>query len=274
MRRQGGYAAAQVPSFAKLVNASTAERAALMRPLAPGVRAAGRGYDRRSPDVHSLRAIRLDADAKKAMIDGYEGRTVAVKRLLAAMVESLPEADVDLCPYCSLNQNPDLDHFLPKDKFPEFALHGHNLIPICPQCNRKKKTTIKTRRGERYFLHAAFEPSIDQPILEASIDYSGLTPAVTFRVEDPGTMPADELPLAERHFAKLGLADRYRKRAHGAISSLKNSLRDSSDVAIARVLDQKIGSAAFGKPVNDWEAALYRAIDLDRNLMLEWLSAR
>ena len=272
MRRQGSYAPAHVPSFARLVNASTDARAALMRPLGPSVRAAGRRYDGRSPDVHGLRAVTLDADAKKALIDGYEGRTVAMKRLLATMIESLPEADVDLCPYCSLNQNPDLDHYLPKDRYPEFSLHGHNLIPICPQCNRKKKTTIKTRQGGRYFLHAAFEPSIDQPILEASIDYSCPVPAVTYHIEDNGALPAAELPIVERHFAKLGLADRYRKRAHGALSSLRNSLRGSSAAAIAKALNFKIGGAGLGKPDNDWEAALYRAVDQDRDPMLAWLA--
>ncbi len=272
MRRQGGYGDAQVPSFATLVNASTDARAVLMRPHAVSVRAAGRKYDGRSPNVHGLRAVTFDSAAKAALIDGYEGRTAAMRRLLATMTESLPEADVDLCPYCSLNQNPDLDHYLPKDRYPEFALHGRNLIPICPQCNRKKKTTVKTKRGERYFLHAAFEPSIDQPILEASVDYSRPVPAVTYRIDDHGGLLAEELSIAERHFEKLGLADRYRKRAHGALSSLRNSLRGTSGAAIARALAFKIGGAGFGKPHNDWEAALYRAVDHDRDPMLAWLT--
>lgn len=262
-----------MPSFARLVNASTDARAALMRPLGASVRAAGRKYDGRSPDVHGLRAVTFDAVEKAALIDGYEGRTVAMKRLLARMIESVPEADVDLCPYCSLNQNPDLDHYLPKDRYPEFALHGRNLIPICPQCNRKKKTTVKTKQGGRYFLHASFEPSIDQPILEASVDYSRPVPAVTYRIDDHGGLPDEELSIAERHFAKLGLADRYRKRAHGALSSLRNSLRGTSAVAIAQALDFKIGAAGVGKPHNDWEAALYRAVDQDRDPMLAWLAA-
>lgn len=272
MRRQGSYVPAHVPSFTRLVNASTDARAALMRPLGRSVRAAGRRYDGRSPDVHGLRAITLDADAKSALIDGYEGRTSAMKRLLTTMVESLPEADADLCPYCSLNQNPDLDHYLPKDRYPEFSLHGHNLIPICPQCNRKKKTTIKTRQGGRYFLHAAFEPSIDQPILEASIDYSSPVPAVAYRIDDKGALPAPELEIVERHFTKLGLADRYRKRANGALSSLRNSLRGRPAAAIALALGYKIDGAGLGKPDNDWEAALYRAVDLNRNPMVAWLA--
>lgn len=272
MRRQGGYVPAHVPSFASLVDASTNARAALMRPLVPPIRAASRKYDARSPDVHGLRAIHLDAAEKSALIDGYEGRTSAMKRLLATMVESLPEADADLCPYCNLNQNPDLDHYLPKDKFPEFSLHGSNLIPICPQCNRKKRTTVKTRQGARYFLHAAFEPSIDQPILEASIDYSSPVPTVTYRIDDKGALPAPELQIVERHFTKLGLADRYRKRANGALSSLKNSLRGRPEAAIAMTLGYKIGGAGLGKPDNDWEAALYRVIDKDRDPMLAWLA--
>jgi 5-methylcytosine-specific restriction endonuclease McrA len=273
VRRQGSYGEDDVPSFATLVSSSTDERAALMRPLAPAVQAAIRRYDSRSPDVHSLRAIKMDAAAKNGLIDGYEGRTIEIKRLLADMTDSLSEADVDLCPYCSLNQNPDLDHYLPKDKFPEFSLHGRNLIPICPQCNRKKKTTFKTKQGGRYFLHAAFEPTIDRPILEVLIDYANSVPVVTYLIDDKGALPATELLIAERHFVKLGLADRYRKRAHGALSSLKKSLRTKSARVVARVLNTKISAAVHGKPDNDWEAALYRAVDLNRSPMQVWLAA-
>ena len=274
MRRQGAYAPARIPTFAALVNASTADRAVLLRPLGTSVRRACRTYNMRGPDVHRIRAIAtLAPEDKAALIDAYEGATVAVKRMLAAMIASLPQADVDLCPYCSLNQNPDLDHFLPKDKFSEFSLHGRNLVPICPQCNRKKKTSFKTQQGERLFLHATYEPTIDQPILEAAIDYAGSLPSVTYRLDDHGALPTGERAIALRHLQRLGLADRYSKRAHAHLSSLKRSMSGMSPGVKSRTLASKIDTAALGKPINDWEAALYRAVDVNAAPMLTWLTA-
>lgn len=60
---------------------------------------------------------------------------------------------IDVCPYCNKNYTytimnkstqytrPDFDHFLPKNKYPYFALSFYNLIPSCQICNRTLKHT-------------------------------------------------------------------------------------------------------------------------------------
>ena len=37
---------------------------------------------------------------------------------------------------------PQLDHFLPKSKYPLLALSFYNLIPVCPECNRIKRDEV------------------------------------------------------------------------------------------------------------------------------------
>ncbi|MDO8838452.1 MAG: HNH endonuclease signature motif containing protein [Parvibaculum sp.] len=272
MRRQGPYDAQRVPSFAVLVEASTKERADLMRPLVGRVDRAGRQYVRSLPDVHGMRSTVAGKADRNALVDGYDGRTVAIKRLLSAMVDSLPEENADLCPYCSLDQNPDLDHFLPKAKFAEFSLFARNLIPICTPCNRKKLSAVKTGNGDRMFLNPAFEPSIDQPILEASISYAAEKVFVTYAINNAGPLPAPELAVAKRHFKRLDLADRYRKRAHAFLSALKNSTKKMSPAVKAEALRNKIEGAHLGCPANSWEPALARAIEEDLPAMLAWLA--
>ncbi|HEY3812946.1 MAG TPA: HNH endonuclease [Caulobacteraceae bacterium] len=245
-----------------------------MSPLAPRIAAAAQAFDHRLPNVHGMQAIKLQKAESAALIDGYEGRTADMKRLLADMVDSLSPENADLCPYCSLDQNPDLDHFLPKARFPEFSLHARNLIPICTPCNRKKGRRVKTALGDRAFLNPIFEPSIDSPIIEAAISYQGRKISVTYTFNDRGLLPAEERPIAERHFEKLGLAIRYRKRAHGFLASLKHSTSGMAVAVKAEVLRSKIANAQYGKPVNDWEPALTRAIQPNVPAMLAWLSRR
>lgn len=60
---------------------------------------------------------------------------------------------IDVYPYCNKNYTytimnkstqytrPDFDHFLPKNKYPYFALSFYNLIPSCQICNRTLKHT-------------------------------------------------------------------------------------------------------------------------------------
>jgi len=273
VRKQGPYNRRCVPSITTLVNASTANRAALILPLLAQINAASRGYDRQAPDVHVMRAIAFAPAERAALIDGYEGRSAEMKRLLASMVDSLPAAHADLCPYCSLDQGPDLDHFLPKARFPEYSLHARNLIPICTPCNRKKHSIVRTGAGDRVFLNPAFEPSINHPILEASIGYLGNKVFVAYAINDQGQLPAVERRIAERHFQKLGLAARYRKRAHSFLAALKNSMQGMSAAVKQQALLNKVNGAPLGRPINDWEAALARAIQADIPPMLAWLNA-
>lgn len=66
------------------------------------------------------------------------------------------QLDINVCPYCNKNYTytvidkssitkqkqytrPDIDHFLPKETYPYFALSIYNLIPSCLICNRTIK---------------------------------------------------------------------------------------------------------------------------------------
>ena len=56
---------------------------------------------------------------------------------------------ITVCPYCNRNYiysddemvSCELDHFIPKSKYPIFAVSFYNLIPVCPTCNHKKGET-------------------------------------------------------------------------------------------------------------------------------------
>lgn len=58
----------------------------------------------------------------------------------------LENLNVVVCPYCNRNyifadeniNTCELDHFIPKSRYPIFASSFYNLIPSCPYCNGKK----------------------------------------------------------------------------------------------------------------------------------------
>jgi 5-methylcytosine-specific restriction endonuclease McrA len=52
------------------------------------------------------------------------------------------ERDGDTCYVCG-GKATQVDHLLPKSKYPELALSLENLKPICWPCNREKNTTVK-----------------------------------------------------------------------------------------------------------------------------------
>ena len=274
MRRLGPYPELTVPSFATLVADSTPNRKLTLQSLVPAVTAACEAYDAASPDVHVLTAMKLTKPNRDLLVDGYENRTVAIKRRLSKMIESLPVADADLCPYCSLDTNPDLDHFLPKAAFPEFSLHARNLVPICTPCNRKKGNAIKLKEtGMRLFLHPSTEPSGNAKVLEADLNFQANMMTVSYRIDDNGALPNAELQLVKRHYQRLGLGDRYSRRALTYMASFKASVNGHPKAAVGSALRSKIVNPEIGEPINGWRPALYRAIAAHEGLTLEWLLA-
>lgn len=274
MRRLGPYLAKSVPSFATLVADSTPERQLALQPLVISVTAACDAYGTASPNVHVLVAMNLSKAERGTLIDGYESRTVAIKRRLGKMIQSLPDADADLCPYCSLDTNPDLDHFLPKAVFPEFSLHARNLVPICTPCNRKKLNAIKEKgTGARLFLHPSAEPSNNANVLMADLSFQEGHMMVTYRIDDAGVLPNAELELVERHFLRLGLGERYARRARSHMASFKVTVRGRPQAVIAKTLRSKIENPEVGEPINGWRPALYRAIAACEAQTLGWLIA-
>ncbi|WP_193182793.1 HNH endonuclease [Nisaea sediminum] len=255
-----------------MVSDSTPEREVLLTPLISRVDAAIARFNSATPNVHRLRKITLTNTEKDALIDGFESRTAAINRRLSAMLETLAQENADLCPYCSLDQNPDLDHILPKARFPEYSLYGRNLVPICPNCNRKKSKRLYTRVGrERIFLNPLFEPSVEGQILEAEISYGDNSLQVSYCVGDSNLLPKTELEIAKRHFEFLGLAARYRKRALGYLIALKKSVSERSDNVKMRALTHEINGPLLGEPVNGWKPTLFNAIKSDAKSFEEWV---
>jgi len=272
VRCLGPYDAKSVPSFATLVAGSTEVRRAKLQCLQEAVTRACAAYDAALPDVHCLEAIKITQEQRNTLIDSYEGRTVAVKLRLANMIASLPPAHADLCPYCSLDTSPDLDHFLPKSRFPEFSLHARNLVPICTSCNRKKQNAFKTKvGGDRLFLHPSVEPRDNVVVLEADLTFKDRAIVVDYHIGDAGLLSESERSLVERHYFRLGLRVRYSRRAHSYLAAFKASVAGESRSTVAQILESKIRSAPVGEPVNGWRPALYRAVCPKKAQTLAWL---
>lgn len=76
--------------------------------------------------------------------------SIAFKRGDFILLWEEQNSSLNVCPACD-GKAPDLiggkresdvDHFLPKSKYPLLALHPHNLVPICIECNQRIKSDI------------------------------------------------------------------------------------------------------------------------------------
>lgn len=272
MRYIGHYAAASTPNYAALAAASTAARSADLAALTGRVGAAGRRHAAALPDVHVLPQARLTKVEKENLIDGYDHRSAAVKRLLETMRMSLPHNHRDLCPYCNLDSTYQLDHYLPKTKYPELSLYGPNLLPICGRCNQIKFNSIATPAGNRIFLIPSDDVFLREGLLLATLTMDPV-PRFNFTIDPAAQLAAPERAQVERHFVRLQLALRYRRRANALLEPLREAVRKGGSRArVARKLMLSgLRSAANAGPANSWELAMYRAILNNRHEFKRWL---
>lgn len=279
MRYLGRYPHAKVPTYATLAQASTASRRQALVALAGEVATACADHAIALPDVHRLSPIALSGAKKSTLVDGYEGRSAKVKRLLEDMRKSLPPEHLDLCPYCSLETTAQIDHYLPSSRYPEFALYGPNLLPICPICNQSKGKTVANAAGQRMILMPTDDVAIAVCVLKASVVMLP-TPHFTFSINPAAPVTAPELELVERHFTRLKLAPRYRRRAHSLMAALKKNINDAARMRsheqrcrlARRTIADGFRAARREEPTNGWRLAFYKAVFRHRAAFVNWLA--
>lgn len=73
------------------------------------------------------------------------------------------------CPICGVTFANELDHYVPREKFPEFSANPLNIIPLCHDCNHTKLAKWKDSNGFRMIFNAYFDELPQQKILSCSI---------------------------------------------------------------------------------------------------------
>jgi hypothetical protein len=188
-------------------------RRALER-LRQRIKDAYRRYGMWKPELHRLRALgqRLSARERKALLHCYEGAhldesSASPRDKLYAKIRAL----ADVCPYCTITPVRTLDHYLPKDPYPEFAILTMNLVPSCSGCNSSRDFRDST--GERALIHPYFDTIADEKLLFAKVRVVNGKPEVEFDVKVSGCKNATFAGLYERHVTLLKLRKRYRRWA-------------------------------------------------------------
>ncbi len=165
------------------------------------------------------------------------------------------------CPICGSPMTGDLDHYLPRKVYPEFAIMRANLVPACRHCNSGVKGTTVHGGIPRRFIHPYFDDWAEQAIW-----YVEIVPpfkAARFRpLALPGLVkPQDE--IVAFHLENV-LGTQFQLSIATEWSSLPTQikLRDT-ELSIASVtlqVDQELRVALAAKGANSWQAALLRGI--------------
>ncbi len=108
-------------------------------------------------------------------------------------IKVLRHSSPDICPMCGAPRTSSLDHYLPKEHYPEYTVFSKNLVPAC-KCNssKGKKVTGSTAGLER-ILHPYYDDCLNFRLLTCLIEQAPALPVVSIAVNIlPTGQPIDE----------------------------------------------------------------------------------
>lgn len=80
-----------------------------------------------------------------------------------------------MCPICEIQSCSEMDHYIPKELMPEYAVHLSNLIPLCHNCNHDKGTLWLDKNGHRIIFNAYYDLLYGKVIYEVHIALDKVT---------------------------------------------------------------------------------------------------
>lgn len=179
-----------------------------------------------------------------------------------ALFETSPDR---LCPYCGCGGAATLDHYLPKNIFPEFAVLPINLVPSCGVCNNYKGDLWRSGDDSATFLHAYFDHAVlaGHQFLCCEIRVVERTVLPLFTVEPAPGIPGLLRDRIVHHFEVLHLEDELFYVARDTIASRSASSRamcdiDPSQLRNALLFDAWSAEQHLG--ANHWRTCLLDAL--------------
>lgn len=197
----------------------------------------------------------------------YNQYFVANDKPARKIYDDLMVSAQEKCPFCGgIGRPRNLDHFLPKSRFPQFSVLPVNLIPACRDCNFDGKSEGFATCPEDQVIHpytdsgkfftqqwifAKFSGSISDP--EKELEYF-------VRVPD-GWNDVDR-KRAEKHFETFDLSVRYAIKAAEQRGTVINQVRHmqnggvSADAIREMLLQPGVDESPFP---NHWQVGMYQA---------------
>ena len=166
------------------------------------------------------------------------------------------------CPFCGTGFVRTVDHYLPKETFPDFALLPVNLLPSCMDCN-KIKHVYNAQTEDTQLFHPYFDNWSEYDFLRAEVIVSdGID--ITYYIDETA-LPENLANRAANHFEVFQLDSLFSAYAARELVSKKTDFAltfgDGDSESLRIDLQQESASRSqFGR--NTWQSVLFRELAL------------
>jgi len=165
------------------------------------------------------------------------------------------------CPYCGQREVSTLDHYLPKVKYPTYAITPYNLVPSCSECNKTKLDDHCTRREDE-IIHPYYDDFVSESWITASIIEQEPI-AFEFAVLCPCHWDAVKKKRAQKHFEEFKLNELYKPYASEEFIACFRRIqrlykRGGKELAIEDLKEQIEDRESIR--LNTWQVAMTKAL--------------
>ncbi|WP_312765772.1 hypothetical protein [Epilithonimonas sp.] len=174
--------------------------------------------------IYEVTSLGFNSVEKDALIDLYKYKSAVVRNLKNKILDKQIVTINATCQYCTLNSVASLDHFIPKEDFPEYSVNALNLFPCCTECN-SKKNKLCFDGEESLFLNLYLDELPNKKYLKADFDFNNDIPMVTFTLCNPEIIEISIFKTISNHYERLNLLERMREKSNEIITEIINSLK-------------------------------------------------
>ncbi|WCO00565.1 HNH endonuclease signature motif containing protein [Psychroserpens ponticola] len=212
-------------------------------------------------DLYSLNPHGFDGEVKTNLLKLYSSERKALIELKKTLTTNEFEQRINTCPNCTIDNVSSLDHFIPKEEFPEFSVNPINLIPCCTICNSKKKDKWKNDSSLLFInLYSHIIP-LTQYLF---VDITSKT-EFEFRIENRTGIDSDLFEIIKSHYGQLGLLERFRENSDGVISELDILISSfkrliSDDIVLFKEISNHYSTKEAIDGINNWKIVLIKAM--------------
>lgn len=215
-----------------------------------------------SGKLHDLAAadfkIEGIADDRVKDIVYTSGMTKGAGRAIYDALMTAPEDE--LCPLCMHSDVSELDHVMPKDRYPALCVAPENLVPVCGICNHRKSNIASSEAGE-VLLHPYFENADAVSWLQATVIPGGQG-RLKYAVSEHSEWDPIFTARVHHQFKFLHLSKRYSSKANQILRGMRKFLADYLDSkgpeGIRAHLEHLAASHLTADP-NGWLGVAYRS---------------
>lgn len=202
-----------------------------------------------------------DNELKKQLKELYSYRSKNIQKLRG---EILNKNAMSMCPCCTISsETSSMDHILPKEKLPEFAVNPLNLIPCCQICNSKKNDNwVEDETGTLIFLNLYQDDIPEERYLFVKLFIRENIPSAKFYIQNLSGIENSIYMRIESHYNRLKLCERFNDASITVFDELNSDILSNAGSPQGQIKDFLSRKAQYKLRKmgnNYWEGVLYEA---------------